>query len=136
MCTARRLVTSLALDEGAGPQSNTDRLMSISALHELELADGRRVTLLDDRGWAVSGPSNIWSHTSVQDLTDTARVVVGPDEPLDGHSYEEATASHWASLADTAQAQGVSIEAGELATLPHDVEVNAEIQARVSGPSQ
>jgi len=132
MSGARRLVTSIDIDESAGPESNNDRRLSIVALHELELSGGRRLTLLDDRGWAASGPSGIWSYESVDTLTQTARIVVGPDEPLGGRSYEENAALHWAHLTGIAQAQGVPVEAGELATLLHDVDISARIRARLT----
>ncbi|WP_208971324.1 hypothetical protein [Kineococcus rubinsiae] len=50
MSEARRLITSIDIDETAGPEPNDDRRLSVSALHELELTGGRRLTLLDDRG--------------------------------------------------------------------------------------
>jgi hypothetical protein len=46
--------------------------------------DGRRVLLLDDRGWSASGPPGIWAVTSVEEIVDMARTVVGPDEPFGG----------------------------------------------------
>ena len=98
MPDARRLTTSIDIDETAGPESNNDHHLAISALHELELAGGQRLTLLEDRGWAASGPSGIWSYESVETLTQTARMVVGPDEPLEGRSYEEGAALYWAYL--------------------------------------
>lgn len=127
-----RLVTSIDINEAAGPEFNPDRRMSISALHELELAGGRRVILLDDRGWSSSGPRDIWSYESLEGLTETARAVVGPDEPPEGRSYEDEAAMHWAHLAANARAQGVMIEAYELARLPHEVEVSLEIRARLT----
>ena len=49
----------------------------MSARHEAELVDGRRVLLLDDRGWSSSGNvSDIWALTSVEDIEKTARMVV------------------------------------------------------------
>jgi len=135
MCEVRRLITSIDIDETAGPESNNDHRLSISALHELELAGGGRLTLLDDRGWAASGPSGIWSYESVETLTQTARTVVGPDEPLEGCSYEEEAALHWAYLAGIAEEKGVPVEAGELAALPHDVDISPRIRARLTGVS-
>lgn len=132
MHEAKRLLTSIDIDEPAGTPRDADREMSISALLELELASGRRVTLLDDRGWGSSGPSNIWARTSLEDLVDTARTVVGPDEPPDRVSYEEADARYWARMAAIAQAKGVRIEAGDLPALPHDVDISQEIRARVA----
>ncbi|MEW1960461.1 hypothetical protein [Kineococcus sp. NPDC059986] len=132
MSNARRLITSIDINETTGPEFNNDHRSSISALHELELADGRRLTLLDDRGWSSSGPSNIWAHESLQGLTETARTVVGPDEPPEGRTHEEEAALHWAYLADVAQEHGVSIEASELAALRHDVDVNPAIRGRLT----
>ncbi len=129
---ARRLITSIDINEAAGAEFNNDHRSSISALHELELADGRRLTLLDDRGWSTSGPSDIWSYESLGGLAQTARMVVGPDEPPEGRSYEEEAALHWAYLAGIAQEHGVSIEAGELAALPHDLDVSPAIRARLT----
>ncbi|WP_104431864.1 hypothetical protein [Kineococcus xinjiangensis] len=136
MREARRLVTSIDLDTTAGPEANTERRMSIDALLELELVDGRRVTLLDDRGWASSGPSDLWSRTSLEDLAHDARTVVGPDEPPEGCSSEDAAAMHWDHLAATARNQGVRIAPEELAALPHDVEASADIQARLARSAQ
>ncbi|WP_432564449.1 hypothetical protein [Kineococcus sp. SYSU DK003] len=132
MSDARRLITSIDINETAGAELNNDHRTSISALHELELADGRRLTLLDDRGWSSSGPSNIWAYESLERLTETARTVVGPDEPPEGRTREEEATLHWAYLANIAQEHGVSIEAGELAALSHDVDVSPAIQARLT----
>jgi len=74
------------------------RQISVSARHEAVLDDGRRVLLMDDRGWSESGPSNIWVETSVQDIVDT-RAVVGPDESFGGRSRQDMEADHWAQLA-------------------------------------
>ncbi|MDX6320260.1 MAG: hypothetical protein QOF52_118 [Propionibacteriaceae bacterium] len=93
--------------------------------------NGRRVLLLDDRGWSVSGPPNIWAATSVEDIVDTTRMVVGPDEPSDGHSHEDMEADHWALLAATLRQQGVDADAPELKRLPHDVVLSKRLLARV-----
>ncbi len=131
MHAAKRLVTSIDINEAAGAEFNSDHRTSISALHELELADGQRLTLLDDRGWSSSGPGDIWAYESMQGMVETARVVVGPDEPPEGRTPEEEAALHWAYLADIAQSHGVHIEAGGLAALPHDVDVSPAIRARL-----
>jgi hypothetical protein len=134
MSEARRLVTLINIDAPTGTELTSDRQMSILAVHQLELVNGRRVTLLDDRGWSSSGPSGIWSSTSLEDLTENARLVVGPDEPAEGRSHEDEAAMHWAQLAANAQGQGVHIEPGELAALAHDVEISPGIRARLTGP--
>ncbi len=91
MGAVTRLVTFLDVADDAD-----SRRMSVSARHEAVLVNGRRVLLLDDRGWSASGPPNIWALTSVEDIVDTARMVVGPDEPFSGRSQEDSAADHWA----------------------------------------
>ena len=56
----------------------------MSARHEAVLDDGRRLLLLDDRGWteALRGAGaneidDLWALTSERDIVETARVVVG-----------------------------------------------------------
>ena len=98
--------------------------VSISARHELELADGRRVLLLNDRGWGSSGT---WAEQSVSVIEGNARTVVGPDEPPKGRSQEEEAALHWAYLQSIAQRQGVAVDADELRQLPHDVVLSRQL---------
>jgi len=121
-----RLVTSVDLD---GPSS--DRQISLSARHEAETDDGRRLLLLDDRGWSESGPSGLWARTSHEDLRFTARTVVGPDEPSAGHTYADMAADHWAALADTLAQHGIVVDARHLAQLPHDVVISERLQRRL-----
>jgi hypothetical protein len=143
MAAVTRLVTLVDVrDEVADA-----RQMSVSARHEAELADGRRVVLLDDRGWTSSalraswgevpdGDSrrdqlDTWAVTSVEDVEETARVVVGPDEPAEGCSQEDAEADHWAYLAGVLRQQGVVVDALELKRLPHDVVLSERLRARI-----
>lgn len=120
-----RLVTFVEIDDtGADP-----RRMSVSARHEAVLMNGSRVLLLDDRGWAVSGPPNIWEVTSVQEIRDTARMVVGPDEPFPGSSQKDMEADHWLSLAAALRRQDVDADAVELGRLPHDVVLGEQLRA-------
>jgi hypothetical protein len=143
MAGVTRLVTLVDVrDEVADP-----RQMSVSALHEAVLEDGRRVLLLDDRGWTSAALTSSWGEvpdgesrrdkldtwalTSVEDIEETARVVVGPDEPPEGYSQEEAEAAHWAYLADVLRQQGLVVDALELKRLPHDVVLSDRLQARI-----
>jgi hypothetical protein len=144
MSAVARLVTLVDLaDDGAHPGQ-----MSVSARHEAVLADGRRLLLLDDRGWSASlrrsrvgdvpdGDSwrqdlpDIWAVTSVEEIEETARVVVGPDEPFDGRSREDMEADHWAYLAEILRQQGVIVDALELKLIPHDVVLSERLLARV-----
>jgi hypothetical protein len=63
---------------------------------------------------------------------DTARVVVGPDEPFAGHSHGDMAAGHWAHLAGVLRRQGVAVDAVELERLPHDVVLSERLLARLS----
>jgi hypothetical protein len=122
----KRLVTFVDVRD-----PSTEDRVSVSARHELELGDGSRVLLLDDRGWTESGPPNVWAFTSVQDMAETARTVVGPDEPFGDRSPEDMAADHWAYLQDIAQRQGAVIAAAELRQLPHEVVLSPELLARI-----
>ncbi|MBN6051813.1 hypothetical protein JYK22_07685 [Nonomuraea sp. RK-328] len=100
--------------------------VSVSARLEAELVDGSRVPLLNDRGW---GSSQGWAATSVADMRETARVVVGPDEPFGGHTRQDMEAAHWASLQRIARRQGVVVDAATLRRLPHDVVLSRRVLA-------
>jgi len=107
------------------------RQISVSARHEAVLDDGRRVLLMDDRGWSESGPPNIWVQTSVQDIVDTTRAVVGPDEPFGGRSHQDMEADNWAQLAGVLEGHGIAADARDLKRLPHDVVLSERLLARV-----
>ena len=130
MPAVARLVTFVdVVDQAVDP-----RRLSVSARLEAELGDGRRVLLLDDRGWSSSGPADVWATTSVEDIAFTARSVVGPDEPPAGRTHQEEAALHWAALADTLRRAGVVIEGSELAQLPHDVVLSERLRAHLDPP--
>lgn len=157
MATVTRVVTVVEVDDGGGfvgsapttgepvragavpgwapvdpaPRREDPRVMSLSALHLAVLDDGRRLTLLDDRGWTESGPADIWQHTSAEEIARYARVVVGPDEPVEGQSAEDAARDHWEHLAAVLRRQGVAAEGRELAALPHDVELGERLRSRL-----
>jgi hypothetical protein len=129
-----RLVTLVDLrDDGADTHG-----MSLSTRHEAELDDGRRLLLLDDRGWssslnAVAGSErDVWAFTSVADIEETSRVVVGPDEPFEGKSQQDMETDHWNHLAQILSQQGVAVDAGELKQLPHDVVLSERLLGRVA----
>jgi hypothetical protein len=136
MGVVTHLVTLIDVDEG-----NSDaRQMAVSARHEAALADGGRALLLDDRGWASSAlmpyeageeRPDPWAGTTLEEIEETARVVVGPDEPPAGHSQEEAEEAHWAYLADVLREQGVVVDPPELKQLPHEVVLSERLLARI-----
>ena len=114
------------------------REMSITARHEADLDDGRRVVLLDGRGWTsalrgagVDETTDAWRFASECEIVETARVVVGPDEPFDGRTQDDMERDHWAWLAGKLAAAGVTADPAELRRLPHDVVLGAGLRARL-----
>ena len=128
------LVTFVEVDD---PVANPRRL-SVTARHEAVLSNSDRVLLLDDRGWSESifttdgsGPPDIWSTLTAGEIAATARVIVGPDEPFDGHSQEHMESSHWDTLTAVLQREGVDVEGMALSELPHEVVLGDELLARL-----
>ena len=128
-CAVARLVTFVDVGDEMFPA----RQMSVSARHEAVLVDGCRLLLLDDRGWSASRNDELdpWADTSVEEIEETARVVVGPDEPFGGRSQQDMEADHWTYLAGILQRQGVVVDALELRALPHEVVLSERLRARV-----
>jgi len=124
MTTATRLVSCAEVNV----QSSHPEEVSITVRHELELADGRRVPLLNDRGWAST---RSWGELTLEYIQRNARKVVGPDEPPQGRSREYMATGHWAYLQRIAEQQGVFIDADELRQLPHDVVLSRELLATI-----
>lgn len=106
--------------------------MSFSVLHLAALDDGRRLTLLDDRGWGVHGPADVWQRATIEELADDARTVVGPDEAYGNHSQADMAAEHRASLADILRQHGVHCDPEDLSRLPHEVEFTERVRDRVN----
>jgi hypothetical protein len=128
-----RLETLADLRERADP-----RELSVAARHEAVLDDGRRVTLLDDRGWTealrgagVDATSDVWRTTSERHIAEMARVVVGPDEPFGGRTQREMEESHWSWLAEKLGAAGVLVDGAGLRRLPHEVVLSDRLRARL-----
>ncbi|KRE38918.1 hypothetical protein ASG73_00675 [Janibacter sp. Soil728] len=105
--------------------------MSFVVLHLAVLDDGRRVTLLDDRGWGAAGSPDLWERTTVDEIADDARTVVGPDEAYGDHSQYDMADEHWARLATTLREHDVIISGTDLGLLPHDVELSQRLRARL-----
>ena len=140
------MVTFVDLTEGVDDTCQ----LSFSARHEAVLLDGRCLLLLDDRGWSWSRlltafqagdasdrdstreqQPDIWAMTSVEDIEQEARMVVGPDEPFDGFSQEDGEQGHWAHLSDVLRRHGV--DALDLRRFPHDAVLSERLLARVRG---
>ncbi len=62
---------------------------------------------------------------------ETARIVVGPDEPPAGHSRDDEEALHWAQLAEVLRQQGIAVGARQLKQLRHDVVLSDRLLARI-----
>jgi hypothetical protein len=142
-----RLLTLVDVDDADddGPDSHR---MSVRARHEAVLEDGRRVVLVDDRGWSGTvgvvsdgdappsaedvGSLSAWAHETVESMERTARDVVGPDEPPEGRSWAEEEAGHWDALAGILRVEGVEVSGAELMALPHDVELSDRVLARLA----
>ncbi|MGH3427380.1 MAG: hypothetical protein ACRDQZ_07390 [Mycobacteriales bacterium] len=114
------------------------RRISVSARHEAVLEDGRRLLLLDDRGWSstmggagAKEVADIWASMSEDEVVETARVVVGPDEPFGGRSYHDMETDYWNALAEILRAQGVVVDGSDLRQLPHEVVLSDRLLARV-----
>lgn len=139
MRTVSHLLTTvdLADEDDDGPDA---RRLSVCARHELMLDDGRRVLLLDDRGWSgeivsdpsAPEPSGIWLTETAASLESDARMVVGPDEPAGDLCHADMDAGHWDALAETARAAGVGVTGSDLRALRHDVELSDRVRARLS----
>ena len=125
--TVARLETSLTLARAASDR----RSYSVSARLDAVLDDDHRVVLLDDRGWSTAGPVGTGERLDLAELEETARVVVGPDEPAHGRTHEEEARLHWSALADVLAGAGVATTGAELARLPHDVVPDERLLARV-----
>jgi hypothetical protein len=121
------LETVVDLDERA---DSDPRRVSASATLSAVLDDGRRITLIDDRGWGSTG---LWETTTVGEIEDTARTVVGPDEPAEGQTHEEMAAAHWTHLAAVLGERGVVTGPDALRTLPHAVVLGDRLQNGLTG---
>jgi hypothetical protein len=126
---------------GAGEDVDARRI-SVSARQEAVMEDGSRLLLLDDRGWTeelrgagANEVEDLWALTSESDIAETARMVVGPDEPYGGRSQDDMENDHWNALAQNLRAHGVVVDGSELRQLPHDVVLSDRLLARLGrGP--
>jgi hypothetical protein len=102
-----------------------------------DLADGRRVTLHDERGFTsvyrVTGqsapPADQWSHHTLASLERDVRNTVLPDDD-DGEDHP------WEWLAALLRAQGVEVPVEELRRVPYVVEFSERLRERVAAERQ
>lgn len=117
-----RLVTVVEL------VTDTPAQLSFSAHLLAVLDDGRRIVLLDDRGWTESPGGRL----DEEDIAFTARAVVGPDERYGNRTQDEMDRGHWETLAQTLRRGGIEIDRDVLPGLPHDVEHGERLAARLT----
>jgi hypothetical protein len=100
-------------------------------VHEFAyLADGRRLTLRDDRGFTTSiggpAPRDPWRHLTLGHLERDVLTTVLPD---DADTQEQHP---WGELARLLHLQGVQATAEELRVLPYRVEFSERLLERVA----
>lgn len=139
MTLLARLVTLVDINDASEASG-----LSFSARHDAILTDGRRVVLLNDRGWTQSAViftgeppmqqnrSSLWEFVTREQVEESARTVVGPDESYGDYTPAEMAAGHWATLAATLGREGVEADATEVRGLPHDVEFSDRLIARLT----
>ena len=64
-----------------------------------------------------------------------AHTVVGPDEPVEGSSQEDAERDHWRYLSDILRRHGVAVDPLDLKRVPHDVVLSERLRARIGRPA-
>lgn len=141
MALVARLVTFVDIAD-ANPSP-----LGFSARHEAVLADGRRMVLLNDRGWTQSrinfidwdGPvevqaSSPWEGVTREQIEETARTVVGPECAYRDFTQAEIDEGHWSYLSAALEQQGLDVDASDLRALPHDVELSDRLLARLGEP--
>lgn len=145
MALIARLVTFVDIADETRPSQ-----LSFSARHDALLADGRRIVLLDDRGWSQSRicafsdtesavperPSSPWDGVTREDIEKTARTVVGPDSAYAEYTQAEMDEGHWSYLSAALEEEGVHVGATDLRALPHEVELSDRLLARLDRPPE
>ena len=121
---ATGLVTVADLDYNTSDKTR----ISVSARLAVVLDTGRSVLLLDDRGWSTTQK---WSDASVEEIRETALVVVGPDEPFEDRTEEDMAADYWEYLSDLLERQDLAIDPAELRELPHEVRLSQRLLKRI-----
>ncbi|MEJ3653137.1 hypothetical protein WEH80_09145 [Actinomycetes bacterium KLBMP 9759] len=124
MSAVERLVITADVDDGAAHGEQ----VSVRARMDAVLADGRWIVLLDDRGW---GSTQTWASISANDVEETTRTAIGPDEPAAGRSVEQSTTDHWTHIARILLSNGVPVDPGRLRALPCGFVMSERLAARV-----
>jgi hypothetical protein len=132
------VIRLLAVADARDPVSAAQ--ISVSVRLTAVLDDGRTVTLLDGRGWTAElrGPgagdvADVWETTTAREIEQTARVVVGPDEPFGGRTQADMERDHWEALADSLRRQGVDTHGAELSRLAVEVVTTERLRSLIGG---
>jgi hypothetical protein len=141
-----RLVTFVDIDEADGAAAEG---LSFSARQDALLSDGRRLVLLNGRGWnqtkrfarhselpTLERRSSSWKGITREGIEGAARSVVGPDSAYKKYTQAEANQGHWAHLSATLAKEGIHADATALEALPHDVELSARLLSRLDDPPE
>ncbi|CAI7975925.1 conserved hypothetical protein [Frankia sp. Hr75.2] len=129
------------------PDGHIDAYSGLSfTVHEFaELSDGREVTLLDDRGWGMSGrgrtPDERLSELTIEEIERTVYMVLLPDWadvdhplPPDLAAVEDSGgAQDWDLLAERLRAFGVVVTPAELMRVPRRLDLGDRLRARMIG---
>jgi hypothetical protein len=136
-----RVVTFVDLDDGNASQ------LSFSARQDAVLADGRRIVLLNDRGWSQSNlyfssdrespvreePSAPWEGVTRKQVEETCAGKRWGRMPLTrGYTQAEMDEGHWSYLAAALEEHGVEVDGIVLRALSHEVELSDHLLARLA----
>lgn len=92
----------------------------------IELADGRRITLHDERGFTTSAFGPEWQHETPARLVASVLTTVLPDDA------EASGEDHpWDWLAELARQKGIGVTTAELRLVPYVVELGPRVLARL-----
>src|SRR4051812_32597925 len=133
-----QVIRLLAVADALDPVSAAQ--ISVSVRLDAVLDDGRTVTLLEGRGWTAElrGPgaadiADIWETTTIREIEQTARVVVGPDEPFGGRTQADMERDHWEALAAGLHEQGIDTQGAELSRLAVEVVTTERLRSLIGG---
>ena len=116
-------------DENALEQAHFERRLSFRVQEFADLADGRRITLHDERGYSTSsvlpsGPSDPWRFQTLESIEFDVRTTVLPDD-------DKGEEHPWEWLVELLHAQGVDASIDELKRVPYRVELSERLLAKL-----
>ncbi|MHA7178179.1 hypothetical protein ACX80D_16165 [Arthrobacter sp. Sr24] len=124
MTSVVRLVSVVDINEGSNPL-----MVSVSVTHMAELDNGQSLLLLDDRGWNSNQP---WTASDAAEIQETARTVVGPDEPYGDQTIDDAVAAYWDYIRRILAEEGIKTSSANLMTIKHDVVLSDSVLGRLN----